>query len=291
MKPDFYTEKRQVQRSFDRAAASYDAAAVLQREVNERMLHKLEIIRHQPQLILDVGSGTGYGARALRQRFNAARVLETDLAPGMLLYSRDQRARGWRRWFRAAEHVCADMEALPFASNSVDMLWSNLALQWCNEPDTAFAEMLRVLKPGGLLMFSTFGPDTLKELKQVFASLDAYTHVNRFIDMHDLGDAMVRAGYETPVMDMDMLTLTYSTARAALADLKAIGAHNVTAGRPQGLMGRQAWQRMVSNYETLRRADGLLPLTFEVVYGHAWKPQPKADLPQGYQPIQFKPRA
>lgn len=289
MTNDFFTEKSQVRRSFERAAHSYDAAAVLQREVNERMLAKLEIVRHQPGLILDIGSGTGYGARALRQHFPRGRVVEADLALTMLQVSRQQRS-GWRRWFARADHVCADMESLPFASGSVDMVWSNLALQWCNEPDRAFAEMLRVLKPGGLLMFSTFGPDTLKELKQVFAGLDQYTHVNRFIDMHDLGDAMVRTGFEAPVMDMDMLTLTYSTARAALADLKAIGAHNVTAGRAQGMMGKQTWHRLQTNYEALRRPDGQLPLTFEVVFGHAWKPQPKAVLPEGFQPVQFKAR-
>lgn len=289
MTETFHTQKSLVRRSFDRAAASYDAAAVLQREVNERMLQKLDIVRHEPQRILDLGSGTGYGARLLRQRFPKAGVIEADLALGMLRTSRGERS-GWRRWFAASEHVCADMESLPFADNSLDMLWSNLALQWCNEPDAAFAEMMRVLRPGGLLMYSTFGPDTLKELKTVYAGVDQYNHINRFIDMHDLGDAMVRAGCETPVVDMEMLTLTYSTARAALVDLKAIGAHNVTAGRARGLMGKAAWQRIVDNYEALRRSDGMLPLTFEVVYGHAWKPQPKAQVPDGYQPIQFQTR-
>ena len=289
MNEAFHTQKAQVRRSFDRAAASYDAAAVLQREVNERMLQRLDLIKHTPLRMLDLGSGTGFGARLLRQRFPRATVFEADLALGMLRASRAH-AAGWRRWFTAARHLCADMEALPLADNSLDMLWSNLALQWCNEPDLAFSEMLRVLKPGGLLMFSTFGPDTLKELGQVFAGVDSHTHINRFIDMHDLGDAMVRTGFETPVVDMDMLTLTYSTARAALADLKAIGAHNMTSGRPQGLMGKSAWQRMQANYETLRRPDGQLPLTFEVVYGHAWKPQPKAMVPDGYQPVTFKPR-
>lgn len=285
----FHTQKNQVRRSFDRAAASYDAAAVLQREVNDRMLQRLHIIKHMPHTVLDLGSGTGYGARLLRQRFVRASVFEADLALGMLQTSRAQTAR-WRRWLAAERHICADMESLPFADNSLDMLWSSLALQWCNEPDLAFAEMLRVLKPGGLLMYSTFGPDTLKELVQVFAGVDSHTHVNRFIDMHDLGDAMVRTGFETPVVDMDMLTLTYTTARAALTDLKAIGAHNVTAGRAQGLMGKGSWQRIQANYEVLRRADGQLPLTFEVVYGHAWKPQPKPVVPDGYQPVSFRPR-
>lgn len=288
MNEAFHTQKTQVRRSFERAAVSYDAAAVLQREVNDRLLQRLDIIKHAPQNILDLGAGTGYGARLLRQRFPRATVFEADLALGMLQASRSRQGR-WRRWLGAGRHICADMEALPLADNSLDMLWSGLALQWCNEPDLAFAEMLRVLKPGGLLMYSTFGPDTLKELVQVYAGVDRHTHVNRFIDMHDLGDAMVSTGFETPVVDMDMLTLTYSTARAALLDLKAIGAHNVTSGRGQGLMGKRAWQRIQANYELLRRTDGQLPLTFEVVYGHAWKPQPKPVVPDGYRPVTFQP--
>lgn len=291
MTEPFFTIKQQVRRSFDRAATSYDAAAVLQREINERMLDRLDIIKKTPLRILDLGSGTGYGARHLRQRFPKAQVVEADLALGMLQYSR-QSIKGWREMFRSKnQHVCADMECLSFADNSFDMVWSNLALQWCNQPDGAFAEMMRVLKPDGLLMYSTFGPDTLKELTQVYAGVDGFNHINRFIDMHDLGDAMVAAACETPVVDMDMLTLTYSTVRAALQDLKSIGAHNVTAGRRLGLMGKAAWQRIQANYEVLRRSDGLLPLTFEVIYGHAWKPLPQKSLPDGYQSIDFKPRA
>lgn len=286
----FYTDKQLVRRSFDRAAQTYDAAAVLQREVNERMLSRLEIIKQEPLRILDIGSGTGYGSGHLRLRFPKASVYEADLALAMLQYSKSNQ-KSWRNWLRSeTRHVCADMEALPFADNSQDMVWSNLALQWCNQPDAAFAEMLRVLKPGGLLMYSTFGPDTLKELVQIYAGIDGFNHVNRFIDMHDLGDAMVKTGYETPVVDMDMLTLTYSTARAALQDLKSIGAHNVTAGRRTGLMGKIAWQQIQANYEKLRNKDGLLPLTFEVVYGHAWKPMPKKTLPEGYQIIELQRR-
>ena len=170
--------------------------------------------------------------------------------------------------------VCGDVEALPLAANSLDMVWSNLAVQWCNDLPATFVELHRVLKADGLLMFSTFGPDTLKELRQAFNGVDQHNHLNRFADMHDIGDMLVHGGFAEPVMDMEYLTLTYDDVRGVLQDLKAIGAHNATAGRGQGLMGKTAWERLVENYERLRR-DGKLPATYEVVYGHAWKPQPR----------------
>jgi malonyl-CoA O-methyltransferase len=154
------------------------------------------------------------------------------------------------------------------------MVWSNLALQWVNDPPRTFAEMRRVLMPGGLLMFSTFGPDTLKELRQTFGTLDGHAHVNRFLDMHDIGDALMRAGFAAPVMDMEKVTLTYDDLAGLMRDLKALGAHNANQGRGRGLLGKSAWQRLQQQYEALRR-DGKLPATYEVVYGHAWKGEKK----------------
>ncbi|HXD52714.1 MAG TPA: methyltransferase domain-containing protein, partial [Burkholderiales bacterium] len=164
---------------------------------------------------------------------------------------------------------------LPLRSAAVGMVWSNLALQWVNDPPRAFAEFRRVLAPGGLLMFSTFGPDTLKELRAAYAGADRYTHVNRFVDMHDLGDMLVHAGFAAPVMDMEYMTLTYPEVRALMHDLKAIGAHNVTAGRRRGMTARATLAQVERNYEASRR-DGRLPATFEVVYGHAWAPLPRS---------------
>jgi len=178
---------------------------------------------------------------------------------------------------------------MPIQTSSQDLVWSNLALQWCNDLDAAFAEMNRVLCPEGLLMFSTFGPDTLRELRQS-ASNDGHTHVSRFIDMHDIGDALIRAGFSAPVMDVEYFTLTYDDAIAVMHDLKAIGAHNATQGRPQGLRGRTFLQSLSVQYERFRQADGKLPATYEVVYGHAWKPQPKVVLPDGAQVINFRNR-
>lgn len=184
---------------FERAASSYDAAAVLQREVSDRMFQRLDLIKFVPQTILDAGSGTGYGARALRQRYADSRLVELDLASTMLQVASGE-ASGWQKklpFLRASRpwQVCGDIESLPLASNSVDMVWSNLTLQWLAPPDTAFTELARVLRPDGLLMFSTLGPDTLKELRQAFSGADGYAHVNRFIDMHDIGDALVHNGF------------------------------------------------------------------------------------------------
>ena len=291
----FDTEKQRVRASFDRAAASYDGAAVLQREVSDRMAERPGYIRHQPQRVLDAGSGTGYGAQQLRQHYAAAQVIELDLAPRMLALSRDKQ-RHERGFFGRLLHkdpplVCADLEALPLHSGCIDLVWSNLAIQWLNTPDTAFSEVQRVLRTGGLFMFATLGPDTLMELRQAFAGVDGHTHVNRFIDMHDIGDALVRTGFAEPVIDMEKIVLTYEDVKSVMRDLKAIGAHNAMAGRGRGLMGKRAWQQIEQRYETLRR-EGRLPATYEVIYGHAWKAEPKKPraLADGRQIIEFQPR-
>ena len=239
-----------------------------------------------PKLILDAGCGTGLGGRALAKRYAKSHVLGLDIAPAMLDVA--ERHLSWvqRHVSKKQTFVCADIETLPIPAATLDLVWSNLALQWCNDLDAAFGEMHRVLRPEGLLMFSTFGPDTLTELRQ--ASQNHHTHVSRFIDMHDIGDALVRAGFSAPVMDVERFTLTYGDVLSLLRDLKAIGANNATAGRPRGLEGRAFLNRLTQNYERFRQSAGKLPATYEVVYGHAWKPQPK--LPEGLQPITFKPR-
>ena len=270
---EFEIDKKQMRHAFSKAAPDYDATAVMQREVCTRMLERLDYIRMKPASILDAGSGTGWGTRQLAQRYPAAQVVALDIAIGMLRTARG-RSSWWQKLFGGEKQlqVCADIEALPVAANSVEMVWSNLAVQWCNDLPGAFAEMHRVLKTDGLLMFSTFGPDTLKELRQAFNGVDGHNHLNRFADMHDIGDMLMHSGFAEPVMDMEMLTLTYDDVRGVLQDLKIIGAHNATAGRGRGLMGKNAWARLIENYEHLRK-NGKLPATFEVVYGHAWKPQ------------------
>lgn len=283
---DEYTlDKLRVRASFDRAAETYDAAAVMQHEVCQRMLERLDYMKIAPRRILDAGAGTGHGALALAGRFAGSQVVELDLALRMLQFS-VARQPWWRRMFASRHsHVGADIEQLPLASGSIDFYWSNLAIQWCNDLDQVFRESARVLKPGGLLMFSTMGPDTLKELREASAADPGSVHVSRFIDMHDIGDALVRAGFSAPVMDVEHIVLTYEDVFGVMRDLKSTGAHNATQGRRRGLEGKRFLQQLCERYEKFRR-DGRLPATFEVIYGHAWNGE-QAGLPAGTQPIRM----
>lgn len=266
MTDPFDIDLARVRRSFGRSAGDYDAAAVLQARVRAELLERLEVVRLQPAAVLDLGAGTGHGALALKRRYRASQVIALDLAEGML-----QQAGRRQTLLRRFRRVCAEAAALPLRDASVDLVFSNLMLQWCPDPDRVLRECRRVLKPGGLLTFTTFGPDTLVELRRAWAAADGHTHVNRFIDMHDLGDALLRAGLAEPVMDVERYTLTYPTVRDLMLDLKAIGAHNANAGRPRGLTGKGALARVTAAYEACRR-DGRLPATYEVVYGQAWCP-------------------
>lgn len=286
-------DKRLVRLAFERAASSYDAHAVLQREIADRMMARLDYIKHQPKILLDAGAGTGFGTRGLRSRYPQATVIALDLAAAMLKRANPPQNL-WQRMRRSSNlhSVCGDIEALPLKTSSVDMIWSSLALQWCNDLNISFAELYRVLAPGGLLMFATFGPDTLNQLRSAFAAVDDYTHVNHFVDMHDIGDVLVHAGFNAPVMDMEYITLTYTDLKAMLRELKAIGAHNVTDGRNHGLTGRERWRKLEAAFEQFR-TNGRLPATYEVIYGHAWINQkiPKtARSPEGYQVVQMNLR-
>jgi malonyl-CoA O-methyltransferase len=260
----FALDISRVRASFDAAAEAYDAVAIVQAEIRLRLLERLELFRIRPRRILDAGCGTGRGARALLQHYRGASVVALDIAPAML-----RAARRRRPWLRRLDVVCGDAAAVPLADGSVDLVFSNLVLQWCNEPDRVFAEFRRVLRPGGLVLFTSFGPDTLKELRAAWRAADGHTHVSRFIDMHDLGDGLVRAGFTEPVMDMEHLTLTYPDVRGLMRDLKTMGARNATAGRSRGLTGRRRLAAVEAHYERLRMG-GRIPATWEVVYGHAW---------------------
>ncbi len=264
---EYSLDKALVRTSFNRAAETYDAAAVLQKQVRGEMLSRLDLVNIAPQAILDAGCGTGHASFSLQKRFGNAQVFSLDIALNMLQKTSLQRPV-LQKIFGQKNLICADIESLPVASNSMGLVWSNLALQWCNDLDVVFTEVARVLQPESLFMFSTFGPDTLKELRA--ATSNGHTHVSRFIDMHDIGDALIRAGFSTPVLDVERYTLTYDDAKSVMKDLKAIGAHNATVGRNRGLAGRGFLSNLTQQYEQFR-TNGKLPATFEVVYGHAWK--------------------
>jgi malonyl-CoA O-methyltransferase len=260
----FELDRTGVRAAFDRASATYEAAAVLQARVADELLTRLEPFDFHPRVILDLGAGTGRTSGELRRRYRRSLVVALDIAPGML-----REAARHQRLFRRFERVCADATRLPLESGSVDIVFSNLMLQWCDPLDDALAEVRRVLKPGGFFAFSTFGPDTLKELRSAWAEADTYSHVNRFLDMHDVGDALARAGLQEPVLDVDRPQLTYEDGISLMRDLKSLGARNATAGRPRSLLGRDRLRRVLDAYECFRR-DGRLPATYEVIYGAAW---------------------
>ena len=264
--PDpFVLDRRAVRAAFDRASATYDAAAVLQGRVRDELLSRLDLIRVTPSVVIDAGCGTGLGTRQLKDRYRAATVIGVDAAPGML---RETRRRS--SWRRPLQRVCADAIQLPFKDGAADLVFSNLMLQWCDDLDGALAEIRRVLAPDGFFAFTTFGPDTLRELREAWAAADGGTHVSGFRDMHDIGDAVTRAGLTEPVMDVERLTMVYPDVAAITRDLKVIGAHNGTAARARGLTGKGRWRAMTAAYETQRQPAGLLPATYEVVYGAAW---------------------
>ena len=292
MNNDHILNKQQLRNSFERAAVGYDNAAMLQREVCDRMFSRLDYIKCVPSTILDAGSGTGYGCRKLTNRYPDAGIMSLDLALAMLRQARPTSPSWWKQMLsrkNILNYVCGDIEQLPFQDSSIGMVWSNLTLQWCNDIGQTFAEVHRVLKPEGLFMFSTFGPDTLHELRQAFLGMDDSSHVNHFVDMHDIGDLLVYNGFAMPVMDMEYITLTYDDVVSVMRDLKAMGAHNVIQGRKRGLTGKIGWKKVLDNYETIRK-DGKLPVTFEVVYGHAWKLESRKNN-DGREIIQFDPKA
>ena len=289
------SRKAAVRAAFDRAASGYDAAALLQREIAARLDERLDLMKLTPTRVLDAGCGTGHALPGLRRRYPAAHLLGLDLAPAMLGVAARQTEPGrWRRLGRtltgrggsASSFLCGDLERLPLARASLDLVWSNVTLQWMSDLEQTFREVRRVLRPDGLFVFSTFGPDTLGELRAAFAGIDGFAHVNRFVDMHDVGDLLIHAGFQHPVMEMERITLTYADLRGLLRDLKAIGAQTVLDAPRRGLLGRTAWQRLETAYEAFRR-DGRLPATYEVIYGHAWAGAQER-LADGRQVIQMK---
>ncbi|MGH8227481.1 MAG: malonyl-ACP O-methyltransferase BioC [Steroidobacteraceae bacterium] len=258
-----------MRRSFERASRSYDGAAVLQARTRRELLDRLRPMRLEPRVVVDLGAGTGHGARELKRLYPRATVVALDISFGML-----REARRRSRPFRRVARVCADAFRLPLADASVGLIFSNLLLQWCDPLAAVAAEIARVLAPEGFLSFSTLGPDTLRELRAAWSAADEASHVNAFLDMHDVGDMLGGARLAEPVLDVERVEITYPEVLELLRDLKAIGAHNVASARSRGLTGRRKWRAMTAAYEAFRR-DGRLPASYEVVYGAAWGGQPR----------------
>jgi malonyl-CoA O-methyltransferase len=285
MSDDYLIDKARVRHSFNRAASGYDAAAVLQSEVRQRLLSRLDLVKLAPRRILDAGAGTGGAARALARRYPDSQVMALDFAHNMLrqIAAREpwlSRVLGYGRMTK----ICGDLEQLPLHDDSLDLVCSNLTLQWCNDLDAVFSGINRALCVDGLFMFTTFGPDTLKELRASSQADPDYVHVSRFADMHDIGDGLIRAGFSAPVMDVEYFTLTYDDVLTVMRDLKAIGAHNAVQGRRRGLEGKRFLRELTERYEAFRQ-EGRLPATYEVVYGHAWKGQASPKRVDGAQVI------
>jgi malonyl-CoA O-methyltransferase len=273
------------------------AADFLRREIAARMHERLSLVKIVPQRVLDAGCGTGPDLGTLQKTYPAAQIIGIDASGAMLaeakapapaMRSLNQMLSRLMPAKAGVDLLCGDFGSLPFGPNSLDLVWSNLALHWHPQPDRVFAEWRRVLRVDGLLMFSNFGPDTFKELRAAFAELDETPHTLPFVDMHDFGDQLVEAGFSTPVMDAERITVTYGTVEALLADVRAIGG-NPLATRRRGLIGRAAWGRMVAALEAQRGADGKIALSFEVIYGHAFRPVPKTTA-TGEAIVRFQPR-
>jgi malonyl-CoA O-methyltransferase len=281
-----FVDRAQVARRFSRVAERYGEGDFFAREVDRRMLERLDYVRLEPKRVVDLGCSRGASLPALAERYPQAQFVGVDLSPEMLRAGLPSRS-GWQKLLGMGRNdplgIAADAAKLPLKSRSTELVWSNLLLHWLDNPIPALAEAHRVLEVGGLLMFSALGPDTLKELRTAFG--DGYAHTQRFADMHDLGDMLVGCGFADPVMDMEVLTLTYDDFDAMLAELRAAGSSCAMHDRRHGLTGRQAWLRARTAYETLRQ-DGKLPATFEIVYGHAWKAEPK-QTPDGRAIVRF----
>lgn len=267
-------DQRHIRRAFSRSAAGYDAAAALQHEVEKRLRESLDYFALRqgqdaadPKVVLDVGCGPAHAAAAMRKRWPKAQVVALDLALPMLREAKKQAG-----WWKPFQRVCADLRALPVVESSVDVLFCNLSLQWVDDLPAAFAGFRRVLKPGGLLVCSTFGPETLQELRDAFAQADDAPHVSPFPAIAQFGDALMLAGFRDPVLDRDRFTLTYDDLPALMRELRAMGATNALHHRRHTLTGRARFAAAAAAYEPLRRADGKLPSTWDVIYAHAWAP-------------------
>lgn len=259
-------KKSQITRCFNRAASTYDEVAIIQRCTTKEILRRLEMIKLSPTYILDVGCGTGYGMQLLEKQYPAATVIGLDISPVML-----RQAYAKKRWWKKRALVLADAFEIPIRDASIDLIYANFLLPFCDDLATLLSTWYRLLKPGGLLMFTTLGPDTFKELRHSWAEVDNNMHVQSFLDMHDIGDLLLETQFLDPVIDISFFTLTYPTIAAMVKDFKQQGIHNFDAHRINHLCGKKRFQHFSQAYAKYKNANNALPLTCEVIYGHAWR--------------------
>ncbi len=263
MKKQF--KKKSIASGFDKAAGTYDDAALLQGDIRKELLQRLEYFAINPKRVVDLGCGTGDALHFLKERYKQAEVLGLDISLQMLSCVVKK-----KRWFEPRKKIiCGDMEKLPLATQSVDCVFSNMAMQWANDPVVMLQECKRIILPGGLLHISTLGPGTLMELRHCWQMEDEHLRVNDFLDVPSWGEMLLQVGFDDPVLDVDRITLKFSDGRAVMEYLKKIGAVNHRHDRQQGMMGKKLLNRVIENYESFR-IDDYVPATFEVVYAHAW---------------------
>lgn len=261
-------DQNRVKHSFNHAAKSYDGVSTMQKDVGQQMLERLDYIKIEPATILDLGCGTGYFSEKLRHCYPGADIISLDIAYNMALYGKEH---------RGGRFICADGCYLPFQDNSMDLIFSSMAIHWFADLELAIREIKRVLRPNGLILFSTLGPDTLKELRKSWQRVDSYAHVNQFLDMHIIGDLFLQNQFTDPVMDMEYLRLDYDTVFQLMGELKSLGVHNSHQQRRHGLTGKGQLKSMQQAYEDYRDDTHKLPATYEVIYGHAWGAQEKSN--------------
>ena len=278
--------KEYKRKSFNRAAITYDSCSILQDTISDNLIDRLKIIKLNPLNILDLGCGTGTNGLSLRKKYKKSKIINYDFSENML-----REARLKQKLFildkinlSPYSYICADIEAIPLKENSLDLVWSSSTLQWCNELDLVFNQVKKILKPGGLFIFSTFGPNTLNELREITENLFNEKKTSTFIDMHNIGDLLMHSGFSDPVLDVENFTMTYKEVDKLFMDIKSIGATNGNVSKNRGLSGRSFTKKIVEKYEAYRN-NNLLPASYEVIYGHAWNiPKTTSE----YQPIKFK---
>ena len=265
-------DKKQLSNSFSRFAPLYNEHAIVQHEIGQRLLERCQLLRQPVKRVLDLGSGTGMFLKPLQKLFPKAHIIGVDLSLGMVEYAQKQRSL-WQSWFEPSHNFVADMDALPFADNSIDLIFSNCVFQWSHHLPSLFSELKRCLTPDGSMFFSTFGPQTLHEIKQCWANIDSQQHVHDFVPLQSIGDTLLSCGFAQPVVDQECITLEYQSLSQLLKDLKNTGARNLSPKRQKGLTPPSSLKKLETLFAQELKKQGHFGCTYEVIYGHAIKPK------------------